>query len=292
MLVANNTPIEKYLLHERLIWVKREDLCCPYPGPAFSKVRGLSAHLKVLSENGILSVGVISTLVSKAGWGTAYISQPLNMKCYNFYPRSGREDVPVKEYCGMSEEFGGIQVDLTNTRGSIFWHRAKKYLSEHEDGHFEMLTHHLKLQETIVETAAEFYRTIEAWGEFPSTIIIPVGSGTICAGVLSGIEQTSTGKKHLTCKVIGVTATKDVDEDRRRASIIKAANVHVGSMFDAINHFEVVKTYRAYMEPVSRNTSPFPCNPWYDAKAWEWLDNSIAAGNQLDEPVLFWNIGS
>jgi hypothetical protein len=33
---------------------------------------------------------------------------------------------------------------------------------------------------------------------------------------------------------------------------------------------------------------PFPCNPYYDLKAWEWL---MKNKGQLEEPILFWNIG-
>ena len=39
--LVDNTPIEKHCG----IWVKREDLCCPPPGPPFSKVRGVVEHI-------------------------------------------------------------------------------------------------------------------------------------------------------------------------------------------------------------------------------------------------------
>jgi len=34
---------------------------------------------------------------------------------------------------------------------------------------------------------------------------------------------------------------------------------------------------------------PFPCNPYYDRKAWRWLAENI---NSLAKPLLFWNIGA
>jgi hypothetical protein len=44
----------------------------------------------------------------------------------------------------------------------------------------------------------------------------------------------------------------------------------------------------AYGDRVS-GTVPFPCNPYYDAKAWRWLERSASS---LAGPVVFWNIGA
>jgi hypothetical protein len=33
---------------------------------------------------------------------------------------------------------------------------------------------------------------------------------------------------------------------------------------------------------------PFPCHPYYDLKAWQWLTENI---DQLKGNILFWNIG-
>ena len=34
---------------------------------------------------------------------------------------------------------------------------------------------------------------------------------------------------------------------------------------------------------------PFPCNPYYDRKAWKWLLDKLP---KLKQPILFWNIGA
>ena len=40
--------------------------------------------------------------------------------------------------------------------------------------------------------------------------------------------------------------------------------------------------------------APFPCSPYYDAKAWNWLTRAGCASRLQDEfgPVVFWNIGA
>jgi len=40
--VIDNTPWQTEMLGGRIVRVKREDLCCPPPGPGFSKMRGVS----------------------------------------------------------------------------------------------------------------------------------------------------------------------------------------------------------------------------------------------------------
>jgi hypothetical protein len=33
----------------------------------------------------------------------------------------------------------------------------------------------------------------------------------------------------------------------------------------------------------------FPINPYYDAKAWRWLQTNVSS---LPKPTLFWNVGA
>jgi hypothetical protein len=64
--MLSNTPIEKYIINGRDIYVKREDMCCSLP--SFSKLRSVEAHLKSRSEK---TIGVLNTFHIKAGWVTA-----------------------------------------------------------------------------------------------------------------------------------------------------------------------------------------------------------------------------
>jgi hypothetical protein len=38
----------------------------------------------------------------------------------------------------------------------------------------------------------------------------------------------------------------------------------------------------------AQGSGPFPMHPYYDLKAWRWLES----GPRLADPVLFWNIGA
>lgn len=38
-MIVDNTPLETHHTHGVQVLVKREDLCAPFPGPSFSKMR-------------------------------------------------------------------------------------------------------------------------------------------------------------------------------------------------------------------------------------------------------------
>jgi hypothetical protein len=50
----------------------------------------------------------------------------------------------------------------------------------------------------------------------------------------------------------------------------------------------IIDTGAKYEETATVN-APFPCNAYYDAKAWGWVVQNYAV---LKKPVLFWNIGA
>jgi threonine dehydratase len=81
--VLTNTPLELYNVQGVPVLVKREDLCAPPPGPSFSKVRGVMAHL-LTSPEGV--IGVLDTYHSKAGQAVAWACRELGKSCVDFWP--------------------------------------------------------------------------------------------------------------------------------------------------------------------------------------------------------------
>ncbi len=54
------------------------------PGPSFSKIRGVVAHIKNRPES---VIGVLDTYHSKAGHAVAYVCNHLGRQCVDFWPR-------------------------------------------------------------------------------------------------------------------------------------------------------------------------------------------------------------
>ena len=274
--IKHGTPVEMYTAGRREVLVKREDLCCPYPGPAFSKTRGIAKYVKKLGA-GCGGVGVLSTQISRAGWGTAYVCAGLKIPCWNFHPvLKAPHGLPMDVYNTAVEHNHGINVGLVNSRGSILWQRGRHQM-ETLAPKGVMLPFHLALQETVEETALEAMHTFKKIT--PRTIVVPVGSGTICSGVLhaAGSEMD----------VVGVLVASGVNLTRRKKTILHNAHVSEDGFFKGVHSFTLIPTEYAYLDRAKTNP-PFSCDPFYDAKAWEWLAANIAS---LKPPVLFWNIG-
>jgi len=84
--IVSGTPVEQ--VDER-IWVKREDLCCPLPGPEFAKIRGVYSHIKNRPED---VIGVLDTYHSKAGWAAkALRMKDLKLSVYGDAVLGGRK---------------------------------------------------------------------------------------------------------------------------------------------------------------------------------------------------------
>ncbi len=263
--VITNTPVQEFTLAGRQVWVKREDLCSPKPGPEFSKIRGVLSHMKKREE---LLIGVLDTAHSKAGWAVAYCAKALNKKCLGFFPLyKGQEDLPYQQ--SVMLDMGADLQSLTAGRSAILYHRAKKLLPA---GAY-MMPNALKLPETVEETANEVLRTLGDWDHW----VISASSGTISAGVIRGLILSKRFPQvwvHLGYSRT-LTAVKSY--------LSKASGQDLSKL-----NLHIIDEKYAYKDRVNTRV-PFPCNPFYDAKTWKWLGNNTG---KLPGKILFWNIGA
>lgn len=139
----------------------------------------------------------------------------------------------------------------------------------------------LPFEESIEETAKETERTLESY-PFIRSIVVVVGSGTIAAGILRGASR----RKHV-LTIYGV-AGRDGDMQRKTMEIEKKAAPFFQRFMPRNVLFMMYNPKWEYTEK-SEAKQLFPCHPYYDLKAWEWLCNNI---NQVTKPVLFWNVGA
>lgn len=257
-LVINNTPWERY----DDIWVKREDLCCP-GGPDFSKIRGLVAHLQ--DYEGTV-IGILDTVHSKAGWGVAWICRELGLTCYNFYPTyKGETGLRLNQQ--KSEELGARLIPLPAGRSAILFHQARRQLSEMTNGEGVMLPNGLQLDESIEAT----YK--EALGQCPpdslgGTWVVSASTGTIATGVARALKELDPS----TQLIVHMGYSHSQQRLRER----------VGPEPIIVDEGYAYKDATDY-------PCPFPCNPYYDLKAWKWLQENR---QRLGSPLAFWNIGS
>jgi hypothetical protein len=296
-----NTPVEDHV-REFGLYVKREDLCCP-PGPHFSKTRGVFAHIQKRPEG---VIGVLDTSHSQGGWAVAQACRLLSKHCVLYYPVRKEDRVEIgfdwdprgrgpwgdelREPQLEAEKLGAALIPLKAGRSAILYHQAKKDLAKETGyGSFEagyFMPNALKLSETVIETIAEFGRT-----KLPDveTIIVSASSATIAAGVYIGALQS--GWKGRIIVHMGYS--------RPRQAVLK----YISGYRDALNpgfmglntfnkskvHMVIIDEEYGYADEAKPGpTPPFPCNKYYDLKAFRW---HVHVGRKEYGKALLWNVG-
>lgn len=280
-----DTPIETYDCQGQPIFVKREDLCTRPPMPPLAKMRGIAPYLSKLRDRGIKRVGVLDTRVSKSGLGIAVLGRELGLAVHYYFPARRGEDYLTPTH-QQAAECGAILEPMTAGRIGIVYARAQR--QEFLGGGF-MLPLGFPLYETVLATAS-IARAVAASGYPDSgTLIVAVGTGTILSGLMIGYAEMG----RLPVKLCGITASMDPHK------VLKKLHAHHARFLD--QHPEIrpvlerlyertilVKQGQDYYIPASV-TVPFPAHPWYEGKAWAWLEENIA---DLTPPILVWNVGS
>lgn len=260
-MLREGTPVEDYR-EQYGLWVKREDLACPLPGPPFSKTRGVFAHVQKRPER---IIGVLDTFHSQAGWAVARACQILGKQCVNFYPVY-KADFGLREPQKQAQALGANLRGIPAGRSCILFHQARK-TTEQLGGY--MMPNALKLDESVEETAKEVRRTSIA----VNSIIIPASSGTIAAGVVRGFGSSPEYWIHLGYS----RSNEEVWRYIREKSGVPNARLTI-----------VDEGYAYKDQSRSGETPPWPCNTYYDLKAFRWY---ILNRERFGASTLFWNIG-
>lgn len=273
-LIVNNTPWEDYQLNGVTIHVKREDMACSHPGPNFSKIRGLANWINKLPAGA--PVGVLDTFHSHGGWGVSYLCAAANRPCYVFYPVFVKDN-GLRYQQQMAQELGSILIGLPAGRSAILYHTAKRQLAQLTDGAGIMVPNALKVKETIEASALELLEFTPLELTY-GTWVVSVSSGTICAGVVKGLAQLTGGE--------GVKVVAHMGYSRS----LEAVHSYISKSADEpeLPPIEVVDEGYEYKDKVDNADIPFPCNQYYDAKTWRWLERNVGG---LEQPVTFWNVG-
>lgn len=275
-LVRINTPWECYPVAGRPVWVKREDLCARV-GPPFSKMRGLVAHLRKRPET---TFGVLDSYHSQAGWAVAAACQALDRRAIVFYPEMRHEPgwrTSQEEAARMGAEI----VPLTAGRSAILWFRARAALAA-RDPAAHLLPNGLTLDESVAATAGELHANTPPALLGPAAAwVVSVSSGTIAAGVAGG----------LTTRRFRGRLVLHLGYDRSVAQVRAFLAQRAFGDPDFPFPFEILTVNEgyAYRDRVAE-PAPFPCNEYYDRKAWHWIRRDPMALRPND-PVVMWNIG-
>lgn len=267
-MLVEGTPIQDYR-NEYGLWVKREDLSCPPPGPPFSKTRGVFAHIAKRPEK---IIGALDTYHSQAGHAVARACQILGKKCLDFYPEFKNEP-GYREPQERAQDLGAKLIGLPAGRSAILFHRAKK-LCLSAGGY--MMPNALKLSESVEETAKEVARARETLLAQMDYVLVPASSGTIAAGVIRGFHSLGLAPTFIIH--LGYTRShEEVEKYLRESSGVADCDIHL-----------IDEEYQYKDKASEGETPPWPCNEYYDLKAFRWW---MRSKEYRGGETLLWNIG-
>lgn len=269
-MIINNTPVEYFPQYD--LDVKREDLCCPYPGPPFSKTRGVFAHLKKRPEK---LIGVLDTFHSQGGHAVAMACKKLKKKCINYYPIYKADGKFYRPQQMRSMRLGAELRGIPAGRSAILFHQAKKDCVA--DGGY-MVPNALKLPETIAETAKEVHRTPEI--RKVANVIISISSATIASGVIKGLTELLSEGNSLPRVILHMGYSRSQEAIRRY--IYDKTGIEYPFL-------ELVDEGYGYKDVARPGPTPeYTANIYYDLKAFRWL---VANRKSLEGRTMMWHIG-
>lgn len=273
-----NTPVEDHRDTFGL-FVKREDLSCPPPGPPFSKTRGVWAHVKARPEQ---IIGVLDTAHSQAGHAVRRASMELGKDTVNFYPVFKKTPDAIPEPVQKSRHLGSRLIGLPAGPSWYLYHQAREWMRENlPTGSWYLMPNALKLPEMVAETAEEVRKTLDQWpfqGRI-QRVIVPASSATIAAGVIEGFRRHVAPTEQPEFII-------HLGYHRTPSAVAKGLSEKLGGA----PLYSLVDEGYSYSDAARPGeTPPWPCNRYYDLKAFRWWLN-----NRADLPernTLFWNVG-
>lgn len=271
------TPVEEYRLKGHDVLVKREDLASPAPGPTFSKVRGLVPVLQRLKSKGIKKVAYTESAISMAGWGVAWACKELQIQSIIFDPQYKETPDLLAFHREQWNKFGATIIPIPAGRAKIGWFQSKKWMKQNcPKDDWELLPLGLPYPETVDAAAVEMRDTLKKYQ--PGCVVVPVGSGTVAAGVVQACP-TDLPIYGVLCRTGNISIKMKI-----------MMNKGGWTVYGLRNRRSVILTDPGYEYTDEETISlPFPCHRYYDAKAAKWMLDNI---DNLPQPCLFWNIGS
>jgi hypothetical protein len=212
-------------------------------------------------------IGVLDTRHSQAGHAVARACQILGKHCINYYPEFKHEP-GYRDPQRAAIELGAEVRGLPAGRSAILFHQAKK-LTAAENGY--MMPNALKLPESVSETAKEVLPVYKV-----NTVLIPISSGTIAAGVVKGFHQVG----RMPTFIIHMGYSRSKEEVVRYITHASGINQPKLVLID--------ENYAYKDEAKPGETPPWPCNSHYDLKAFRWW---LAVGREEYKQAMLWNIG-
>ena len=266
MEIKVDTPIETYSVGGKSVYVKRDDLMGD--GKILPPWGKLSALKNVLLDvNPTKPLIHLSVYGSWSGWALSQISKELGYEFIMAYPKS-------KKYPEYMLEKVDKTLPLKPNMMSILYNKVGAIAREKDYIRLPYAFDH----SAYIDTQRKRFREVKEKLDFDH-LVVSSGSGVTCLGFLlehepfqSLFESNNKRTFHTVC----VSSESSIKKKFSKYQIHDSNNI------------EIIKSEFAFDDKMEWYNTPFPCNEFWDKKAWYWLEQNIS---KFEGDILFWNLG-
>ena len=261
-----DTPIEQYTLGNKSVYVKRDDLMGDGINlPPWGKLVALREVLKSVKPTKPLIH--LSVFGSWSGWALSELSKELGYEFIMAYPKS-------KKYPEYMIEKVDQSLPLKPNMMSILYNKVGKIARENDYIRLPYAFDH----DVYIATQRQRLREVKKELDFDH-LVVSSGSGVTCVGMVQEHEPWPSLFEPSHNRTFHTVCVSNVDTIKKKFS---SHQIH------SSNQIEIVKSEFGFDDMMEWYETPFPCNEFWDKKAWYWLENNIS---KFDGKVLFWNLG-
>ena len=260
------TPIKSYTIEDKKVYVKRDDLMGDGTvHPPWGKLTALKNVLTTIKPSKPLIH--LSVYGSWSGWALAEVSKELDYEFIMAYPDSKKFPQHILE---KSENVLPIKPNMMN----IMYNKVGQIAREKDYIRLPYAFDH----SAYIATQRERLREVKEVFDFDH-LVVSSGSGVTCLGMMMEHEPWPSlfdARNKRTFHTICVSS---------KGTIKKKFQKHNIEPTEQIN---IIKSEFEFDDMMDWYETPFPCNEFWDKKAWYWLEKNI---QKFEGRILFWNLG-
>jgi 1-aminocyclopropane-1-carboxylate deaminase/D-cysteine desulfhydrase-like pyridoxal-dependent ACC family enzyme len=264
-LINEITPVETYNVKGKPVYVKRDDLMGDGDHPPWGKLTALRNTVKKLNPTKPLIH--LSVYGSWSGWALSEVTKHLGYEFIMAYPDTTRFPKHILE---KSENVLPIKPNMMN----VMYNKVGQIARENNYIRLPYAFDH----DTYIETQRKRFKDVRDNHNIDH-LVVASGSGVTCLGMMLEFQPWSSlfePRNNRTFHTVCVSSEGTIKKKFLKHQIQPSEQI------------EIVKSEFEFDDMMEWYETPFPCNEFWDKKAWYWLEQNI---EKFEGDILFWNLG-
>lgn len=259
-----NTPIETYKIGKHEVLVKRDDLMGDNKSlPPWGKMKAIDSILQTMDlDRPLMQLNVFG---SWSGWALANLAKKYDCEVHVVHPKTKKI---TDDYLEKLDAAGAVVRPIRHNMMRVLYSQTKN-MADSEG--FKLLPYAFNNATYLNHMARRLRNTLEELGPIDN-LVVSSGSGVTLTGLTKPfLDLNPKGKVYTVC----VSSEDSIKKTLNGRSV--QGQIHV------------VKSPYEFSDTMPKFSTPFPCNQFWDKKAWYWLtENSQILKKKR---TLFWNLG-